>query len=71
MRTIKCFGIGSLSVGILAMFCGYYLIGLFFAFAFLVLSVVYAILNKDNQSMHQPDPPTPAYKMMQDIINNN
>lgn len=68
MRTIKYFGIGSLSVGIIAMFCGFYLIGLFLTFAFLVLSVVYALNNHDRQT-HQPEPPTPTYKMIQDIIN--
>lgn len=48
MRTIKYFGIGSFSVAILAMFCGCFLIGLFFTFAFFVLSIVYAINNRSN-----------------------
>ena len=48
MRTIKYFGIGPFSVAILAMFCGCFLVGLFFTFAFLVLSVVYAINNRSN-----------------------
>lgn len=48
MRTIKYFGIGSLSASILLLFAGVFVLSAFFFFAFCVLSVVYAINNRDN-----------------------
>ncbi len=63
MRTIKYFGIGSLSASILLLFAGVFVLSAFFFFAFCVLSVVYAINNRDNykketetkKRSHNPD----------------
>ena len=48
MRTIKYFGIGSLMASFILFFAGVFVLSAFFFFEFLVLSVVYAINNRDN-----------------------
>ena len=48
MRTIKYFGIGSLSASFILLFAGVYVLSAFFFFAFCVLSVVYAVNNRGN-----------------------